>query len=155
MTSLSPSSARKKIAWEAGLKQLLGVRVWGNRDTKRKLSSRIIWSFEASVHSFGMMGERNDVFTTKLTPNLQFSSTVKIPNSIKVRKKVEVWPVKFSAGLDYNFGRDKLRWVASCKVWIPFGFPPCPPHPLWGVGRSFGTNYCFWFWSGETVWRQD
>ena len=65
---------------------------------------------------FGKMGERNDVFTTKLTPNLQFSSTVKIPNSIKVRKKVEVWPVKFSAGLDYNFARDKLRWVASCKV---------------------------------------
>ena len=60
--------------------------------------------------------QEEDRLKYQVAPNVQLSSTLKIPNNIKVRKKVEIWPLKLSAGLDYNFARDRVRWVATCKV---------------------------------------
>ena len=62
------------------------------------------------------MSDSRDRYVAHVGENVQFSSSIKIPNNLKVRKKVEVWPVKLSAGLDYNFEREEVSWVASCKV---------------------------------------
>ena len=61
-------------------------------------------------------GRSRDRYIADVGSNVRLSSSVKIPNSVKVRKKVHLWPVKLSAGLDYNFEKNEVTWVASCKV---------------------------------------
>ena len=64
------------------------------------------------------MRENENIFAREIAPNVHVSSTARIPNKIKLRKKLKLWPIKISAGLDYSVfaARDKLKWVASCKV---------------------------------------
>ena len=57
-----------------------------------------------------------DRYVAEVGTNVVVSSSVKIPNNLKVRKKLDLWPIKLSAGLDYNFEKEEVTWVASCKV---------------------------------------
>ncbi|WZN62935.1 hypothetical protein HKI87_06g44800 [Chloropicon roscoffensis] len=56
-----------------------------------------------------------DRYVAEVGTNVVVSSSVKIPNNLKVRKKLDLWPIKLSAGLDYNFEKEEVTWVASCK----------------------------------------
>jgi len=50
-----------------------------------------------------------------ILPPVRFTNSVRVPNKLKIRKKLVVWPLKFSAGVDYHFAKDELKWVCTCK----------------------------------------
>ena len=90
----------------------------GQRSRERERESLVL---ETGIRALKgvMTSPRSDaVYVADLAPNVQFSSSVTVPTLIKVRKKVEIpgLPLKLSAGLDYNFEKEDVNWVASLKV---------------------------------------
>ena len=51
-------------------------------------------------------------------PHVKFTSSAKLPNKVKVRKKFVLWPLKLKAGFDYDTRKDEFNFVGSCKETI-------------------------------------
>mmetsp|Transcript_31220 Transcript_31220/g.52439 ORF Transcript_31220/g.52439 Transcript_31220/m.52439 type:complete len:239 (+) Transcript_31220:550-1266(+) len=59
---------------------------------------------------------REPVFETTLVDGLKFSWGPKqVPNKVKLRKKIDVWPLRFTVGADYDMERKEWEGVCSCK----------------------------------------
>ncbi|KAK3269404.1 hypothetical protein CYMTET_22160 [Cymbomonas tetramitiformis] len=59
---------------------------------------------------------RDSVWSARVTNHLSFSwAPRQIPGKVKVRKKIDLWPLHFKLGADYDVERKVWRGIFSCK----------------------------------------